>query len=75
VKKPPRIEIKAFRRRTTIVLRDRSEVVPTGRSHGNDEASPQARAEPTRAAGSDPDQTPTTVSNTAVQSGLEQSRE
>jgi len=55
-----RIEITTFRRRTTIVLRDRSEVGPAGPPPGDGEASPPVRADPARAAESDLDQTQTT---------------
>ena len=75
MKKLRRIEITAFRRRTTVVLRDRSEVVPPGRSHGDDEASPQVQAEPASAAETDPEQSQTMVSDMAGRVGLEQSRE
>lgn len=55
MKKRRRIEITAFRRRTTIVLRDRSEFDLAGRPNDDDKASHQPRADPARAEEIDPD--------------------
>lgn len=59
-----RIEITAFRRRTTIVLRDRSEVAPTGPPPGEKKASCPVHADSAQAAESDLDQTRTGVPDT-----------
>lgn len=56
-----RIEITAFRRRTTIVLRDRSEVCPTGRPHVDGESPSPIRTGPARAAEIGLDQTQITI--------------
>lgn len=62
MKKRRRIEITAFRRRTTIVLRERSSPI---RRHpeGDSEKLPQQNAELARSAPSDLDQTQTAVSD------------
>lgn len=70
MQKRRRIEITAFRSRTTIVLRDRSEVVPTGLPPDKDKASHPVHADPARAAKSDLDQTRTGVPDTVGQLGF-----
>jgi len=54
MKKRLRIEVTAFRRRTTIILRDRLEGSPAEPPPRHGEASHTAPADPPRAEGADP---------------------
>ena len=74
MKKLRRIEITAFRRRTTIVLRDRSEVCPAERPPCDGE-SPLIPTDQSPATESGLDQTQITNPDAAGQSGLHQGRE
>ena len=74
MKKRRRIEITTFRRRTTIVLRDRSKADRMRWADAGDEALPQKHAELVRAARMDLDQTQTAISDNAEDLGFKQSR-
>lgn len=74
MKKRRRIEITTFRRRTAIVLRDRSKADRMRWAEADDEALPQKHAELVRAARSDLDQTQTAISDNAGDLGFKQSR-
>ena len=73
MKKRRRIEITTFRRRTTIVLRDRSNAGRM-RTEGDDEDLPQKHVELVRAARSYLDQTQTEISDNTGDLGVKQSR-
>lgn len=65
MKKRHHVEITTFRRRTTIVLRNRSKAGRMLRSEGDDEALPQKHDELVPAARSDLDQNQTAISGKA----------
>jgi hypothetical protein len=70
-----RIEITAFRRRTTIVLRDRSKVGPTERPPEDGESPCPTRADPAQVAQIDLDQTQITNPDAAERIGLKRGRD